>query len=80
MNNLGSLYLNGQGVKTDAAAARRWFEKAAAAGHAEAMNNLGFLYVNGRGVKQDFEAARRWFEKAAGGAAAANVPGDIALR
>jgi len=31
-------------------------------------------------VKQDFEAARRWFEKAAGGAAAANVPGDIALR
>ena len=48
-------------------AARRWYEKAAAAGNASAMNNLGTLYDGGRGVRQDYAEARRWYEKAAAG-------------
>jgi uncharacterized protein len=63
--NLGVLYANGRGVAQDYGQARQWFEKAAAAGDAEAMNNLGVLYDNGQGVAQDYGQARQWFEKAA---------------
>jgi uncharacterized protein len=47
------------------AEAKRWFEKAAAAGEPSAMFRLGLLYGNGNGVKQDYAEAKRWFEKAA---------------
>ena len=34
MNSLGNLYFNGNGVTKDYAEARKWYEKAAAAGNA----------------------------------------------
>ena len=49
----------------DYAEARKWYEKAAAAGNANAMNNLGDLYFNGNGVPEDYAEARKWYEKAA---------------
>jgi TPR repeat protein len=37
-NNLGSMYLNGMGVRQDAAVAATWYRKAAELGLAAAMN------------------------------------------
>src|ERR1700728_3907230 len=41
-------------AQQDYAEARRWYEKAAAAGETQAMMQLGFLYGNGNGVPQDY--------------------------
>jgi TPR repeat protein len=49
----------------DYAAAKGWYEKAAAAGDATAMHKLGLLFEEGQGVAQDYAAARGWYEKAA---------------
>jgi TPR repeat protein len=49
----------------DYAEAKRWYEKAAAAGDLVAMNNIGMFYRNGNGVTQDYAEAKRWYEKAA---------------
>ena len=46
-------------------AAARWYERAAAAGHAQAQFEIGIAYLYGWGVKQDKKAAFAWFEKAA---------------
>ena len=46
-------------VDADPAAARMWFERAAAKGHADAMFHLGLL------VDDDPELARQWYERAA---------------
>jgi TPR repeat protein len=61
------LYQSGRVAEAqeDYAEARRWYEKAAAAGEAQGMINLGSLYEAGNGVPQDYAAARRWYEKAA---------------
>jgi TPR repeat protein len=64
MYNLGWLYANARGVARNYAEARRWYEKAAAAGDADAMNSIGVLYHNGQGVPRDLRAARQWYEKA----------------
>ena len=48
----------------DYAEAKRWYEKAAAAGDLVAMN-IGMFYRNGNGVTQDYAEAKRWYEKAA---------------
>jgi uncharacterized Zn-finger protein len=63
---LGQLYESGRrGVPQDYAAARRWYEFAAAQDHAWAQSQLGHLYADGRGVPQDFKKARQWWEQAA---------------
>ncbi len=41
------------------------WEKAAAAGHPDALFNLGVLHERGEGVEKDNEKALAWFEKAA---------------
>jgi TPR repeat protein len=66
-------------AQQDFTVARRWFEKAAAAGNTYAMNNLGALYGNGQSVSQDYGEARRWYEKAAaaGNAVAMNNLGGL---
>jgi hypothetical protein len=48
--NLGLMYVTGQGVQQDNAAAALWFRKAAEQGYALAQSNLGTLYLYGRGV------------------------------
>jgi TPR repeat protein len=52
MNNLGLLYMSGQGVPRDYDEARRLFEQGAALGNDASMNNLGLLYNQGHGVPQ----------------------------
>ena len=45
--------------------AKKWFEKAARQGRADAQTFLGMLYSRGQGTEQDYAAAKTWFEKAA---------------
>src|SRR6267378_491495 len=63
--NLGLMYLTGNGVQRDDAAAVIWFRKAAEQGYAFAQSNLGVMYRDGRGVPQDYTDAVMWFRKAA---------------
>jgi TPR repeat protein len=59
------MYLEGQGVLPDDAAAVSWFRKAADQGYAEAQSTLGLLYRSGEGVPQDYVLAHMWFNLAA---------------
>jgi uncharacterized protein len=63
--NLGLMYLTGQGVQQDDAAAALWFRKSAEQGYVLAQTNLGVLYRDGRGVAQGVTEAVMWFRKAA---------------
>jgi uncharacterized protein len=51
--HLGLMYLSGEGVKQDNAAAVKWWRLAADQGNAEAQYSLGVMYGTGNGVKQD---------------------------
>jgi TPR repeat protein len=64
-NNLGNLYVAGQGVTQDYAQAMAWFRKAADQGIAVAQANIAALYENGQGVTQDYAEALAWYRKAA---------------
>jgi TPR repeat protein len=61
----GDRYLYGRGVPQDYEKARKWFEKAAAAGNGGGMNALGWLHQNGWGVSRDYAKARESYERAA---------------
>jgi TPR repeat protein len=65
MVGLGTLLVNGSGIKTNPAEARIWFEKAANLGDVTGMTNLASVYGGGVGVPVDFAVARSWFAKAA---------------
>jgi hypothetical protein len=43
LDNLGTMYDQGQGVPKDDAQAASWYRKAADAGNADGMNNLGVM-------------------------------------
>jgi len=59
--NLGQAYKLGRGVPADLAAAQRWYEQAARAGHLEAQTSLGLLlFQNG-----NRSGALRWLAQAA---------------
>jgi len=64
-NNLGVMYVNGQGTRRDYNQAVKWFRQAAALGSPAAQFNLGETYFRGRGVEQDLLAAARWYSRAA---------------
>ena len=59
------LYLNGNGVPADLAAAANWIEKAAHNDHAASQFQLGVMYCTGQGVPQDLPQAIAWYELAA---------------
>ncbi len=59
-NFLGIHYLLGLGVKRDFVLARKWYKKAAIAGHPDAQRNLGMMYESGHGLARDFENAYIW--------------------
>ena len=62
---LGWAYQNGLGVAVDYAAARKWYEAAAAQGNAAAQNNLGNLHRSGLGVARNDIVAAQWYRKSA---------------
>lgn len=57
------------------------YQKAAAAGDADAQNSLGVMYLNGAGVGKDYAQALSWFQKSAtaGNAMAQNTLGWMYL-
>jgi len=65
MNNLGLMYMSGEGVAVNYAQAADWFEKAASHGHLSAINNLGTLYEMGQGRQQNFGTAAQYYRVAA---------------
>ncbi len=62
---LAGLYVQGLGVKRDAAMAARWYRRAAERGHGVAQMNLGDMLARGLGVKRDPVRAYVWLELAA---------------
>ena len=56
---------DGIGGPRDDVAARGWFEKAAAQGHAGALERMGAFAQAGRGGPQDAAAAKSYYERAA---------------
>ncbi|TCK18569.1 hypothetical protein DFR30_1848 [Thiogranum longum] len=58
---LGAAYDYGKGVRSDGNEAKKWYRKAAEAGHAEAQNSLGSGYQ----ADKQYEEAIIWYEKAA---------------
>jgi len=63
---LGKAFLQGTpGVPKDAARARAWFERAAAAGSASGAYYMGVTSQSGEGTPVDPAAAARWLETAA---------------
>jgi len=64
-DNLGVMYMNGQGVTKDYVEAVKWFRKSAEQGHTEAQCDLGLMYIKGWGVPKDEAKAAEWFRKSA---------------
>ena len=62
---LGTMYVKGQSVIQDYAAAAKWYRLAANQGNPEGQNSLGELYEAGQGVKRDEVQAAQWYRKAA---------------
>ena len=62
--NLGLLYENGLGVPKDAAAAARWYLRAAEQDDREAQAYLAEMYANGLGIPRDDAEALRWYKRA----------------
>ena len=59
--NLGSMYLNGDGVPQDYQLALYWFRSSANRGNAMALTQLGLMYERGNGVTQDVVLAHKWY-------------------
>lgn len=55
----------GNGVRQSYEEAVKWFQKAAARGHREAMRALGYCYGQGHGVVQSSEKKAMWYRRAA---------------
>ena len=64
-NNIGLLYLNGEGVPQNYQEALKWFGLAALQGNVSAQHNIGLMYHNGWGVSKDLLEALYWFRLAA---------------
>ena len=59
------MFLEGTGVGQDHTEAAKWYNRAAAQGHAIAQYTLGVLYAGGTGVGQDYREAVKWCQLAA---------------
>lgn len=64
LNNLGSLYYSGIGVKRNSAKASVLFAKSAELGNPDAALNLGFMLISGNGAPIDKAKALDYFEQA----------------
>lgn len=63
---LGKMYLEGEDIEKDAAAAIRWLTEAAEEGNEYAEYLLGKTYLNGKDIERDTEKAERYLRRAAG--------------
>ena len=65
MNELGLIYLNGDGETDDPEKAFEWFKRSAEAGEPYGMYNLAYLYESGIGTDVNMVEAVNWYKKAA---------------
>jgi eukaryotic-like serine/threonine-protein kinase len=65
MQDLGEMFMDGNGVAKDDEEAVQWFRQAAEHGNTAAMVFLGGMYQLGTGVDQSDSTAADWFRKAA---------------
>lgn len=74
-------FLQGVGVEADAAKAKGWLERAAAANHPRALFNMGARYASGEEGEPDKQKAAEWYTRAAkhGSARAAATLGVMIL-
>lgn len=63
--DLGSAYLNGDGVARDPAKAAEWWERSASQGNAKAQVLLAAALAKGDGMTKDVAKAMEWAQKAA---------------
>lgn len=63
--DIGYMYENGKGVKTNNEQAFKWYERAAKQGHSDAQTSLGHMYSRGSSVPQDYNQAVYWYQQAA---------------
>ncbi|WP_104692694.1 tetratricopeptide repeat protein [Helicobacter felis] len=79
LDNIGSLYMYGQGVSKNYAKALEYFKKAAEKGSAVGAYDAGVLYSKGQGVPKDSKKANEYFMKAAerGWLAAFSIVGSM---
>ena len=61
----GVLYSKGRRLPGNFVKAARWYQEAAALGHARAQGQLGFMYQIGQGVGRDYAQAVKWNRMAA---------------
>lgn len=64
MNNLGIMYLTGNGVKIDDKEAFRWLKKAADKDVAAAIAPVGSMYYYGNGIDRNASEGFKWLKKA----------------
>ena len=57
-------YYYGKEVSRDYRKAMEYYQKAADAGHVDAMKSIGYLYQNGFGVEKNMQTAMEWYNKA----------------
>lgn len=64
---LSIMYASGEGVEKNEAKSTEWCQKAAAAGHPDAIIDLGFKYYSGNhwATKPDYTKAFEYYQKAA---------------
>jgi TPR repeat protein len=78
MEQLGGMYLDGDGVTRDPEHARDWYAKAAEEGDRVSMVKLGNMYLYGDGVTRDPEHARQLYLQASGIADDNDIAGNVA--
>ncbi len=61
---MGTLYLNGDGVRQSDRDAIEWFRRAAEQKYTPALSALGAQYWAGKGVSQDYAKAYFWYDLA----------------
>ena len=65
LNQLGSMYLTGEGVERTDSEAAKWFRKSCRGWNVTGQYNLGWMDETGLGVTKNIILAKRWYEKAA---------------
>jgi TPR repeat protein len=65
MDEMGNMFLKGEGVNQDYPTAMQYFKQASDLENAQATYHLGTMYHKGFGVKQDFAQAFEYYDKAA---------------